>query len=307
MVENMAISDAFITGTMAADASLTWEGKDPSSQPLIAMNSCSHDFPETNGFKFIVGRDFSRDQRTDSAAVIINALGAKLVGNGDMNVVGKKIRFGHGKEREIIGVIEDQVRWTPFANQSAHIYYINYDVRHALTIRLMPNMDVRASLKKIEAVLKQFNPGSPFEYVFQDQDYKKFFHDEERTIKLATVISSITIFISCIGVFGLAAYATSQRAKEIGIRKVLGASVFSIWRMLSTDFVKLVVIAMLIAMPLGYYVVTKWISQYDYRVDIEWIVFLFIALIAIAVTLLTVSYQTIKAALVNPTDSLRGE
>ncbi|RAV99501.1 hypothetical protein DQQ10_18010 [Pseudochryseolinea flava] len=303
----MAISDAFITGTMAADASLTWEGKDPSSQPLIAMNSCSHDFPETNGFKFIVGRDFSRDQRTDSAAVIINALGAKLVGNGDMNVVGKKIRFGHGKEREIIGVIEDQVRWTPFANQSAHIYYINYDVRHALTIRLMPNMDVRASLKKIEAVLKQFNPGSPFEYVFQDQDYKKFFHDEERTIKLATVISSITIFISCIGVFGLAAYATSQRAKEIGIRKVLGASVFSIWRMLSTDFVKLVVIAMLIAMPLGYYVVTKWISQYDYRVDIEWIVFLFIALIAIAVTLLTVSYQTIKAALVNPTDSLRGE
>lgn len=305
VVENAALSDFPITGAMAADASLTWEGKDPTSEPLVALNSCSHDFPKTNGFQFIEGRDFSRAFSSDSLAVIVNRAGAALIGDG--NVIGKKMRFGYGKEREIVGVIEDQIRWTPFVKQSAHIYYVGYVARGCLTIRLLPGIDVQDALKKIENVIKRFDPGAPFDYAFQDDSYARVFHDENRIVKLAMSSALLAIFISCIGIFGLASFITNQRTKEIGIRKVLGASVANVWRLLSADFLKLVLIAIILAVPLGYYLSDQWLSKYEYRIDIAWPVFVVIALIAIAITLLTVSYQTIKTAIRNPTESLRGE
>ncbi len=303
-VENMALSDFPITGSMSADASLTWEGKDPALRPLVAMNSCSHDFPKTNGFQFVEGRDFSREFSTDSSAVIINEMAAKLISG--KNIIGKKLTF-HGKEREIIGVIKDQVRWTPFTKQSPHLYFISYSGSGYITVRLNPQVGTPEALQKIEAAIKRFDAGAPFEYKFLDDDYARLFNNEERIGKLATVFSILTIFISCLGIFGLATFAASQRTKEIGIRKVLGASIFALWRMLSADFLLLVVVAILLGAPLAYYFATQWLEQYEYRVEISWVIFVVTSILVVLITLFTVSYQTLKAALANPMNSLRTE
>lgn len=304
VVENMAKSDFPITGGMWTDASLTWEGKDPSIQPLVAMNTCSHDFPRTNGFQFTEGRDFSRDFNTDSSAVIVNEMAAKLFSNE--SVIGKKIKLGE-KEREIVGVIKDQIRWTPFSKQTPHIYLVNYVEKGYLTIRINSNAGVRSALGKIEAVIKKYDPAAPFEYKFLDDDYARLFNDEERTGKLASVFAALAVFISCLGIFGLASFTASQRTKEIGIRKVLGATIFNVWKMLSWDFVRFVVLSILVAAPIAYYFSNQWLQQYEYRVEISWLPFAVTGIGALTITLLTVSYQSLKAALMNPVNSLRSE
>jgi len=305
VVDEMAKSDFPITGSMSADASLTWEGKDPASQPLIALNSCSHDFPKTNGFQFIEGRDFSREFTTDSSAAIVNEMASKLLSNE--SVIGKKLKFGSGKEKEIVGVIKDQIRWTPFSKQSPHIYLVNYVEMGYLTIRINSNADVRNALDKIEAVIEKYDAAAPFEYKFQDDDYARLFNDEERIGKLASVFAVLAIFISCLGIFGLASFTASQRTKEIGIRKVLGATIYSIWKMLSRDFVWLVVLSILLAAPLAYYFSNQWLQQHEYRIEISWWIFAITGIGALTITLLTVSYQSFKAALMNPVNSLRSE
>jgi putative ABC transport system permease protein len=305
VVVNMAKSDFPITGGMWADPSLTWEGKDPATQPLIAINSCSHDFPKTNGFQFIEGRDFSREFSTDSSAVIVNELAAKLLSSE--SVIGKKLRFGQGKEKEIVGVIKDQIRWTPFSKQSPHIYFVSYVETGYLTIRINSKAGMHSALGKIEAVIEKYDPAAPFEYKFVDDDYARLFNHEERVSKLAGVFAVLAIFISCLGIFGLASFTASQRTKEIGIRKVLGASIFGVWRMLSRDFVRLVVLSLLVAAPLAYYFSDQWLQQYEYRIEISWSVFAVTGVGALTITLLTVSYQSFKAALMNPVNSLRSE
>ncbi len=305
VVANMAKSDFPITGSMAADASLSWEGKDPANQPLVAINNCSHDFPKTNGFQFIEGRDFSREFSTDSTAVIVNEMFAKLI--SAESVIGKKINFGYGKEKEIIGVIKDQIRWTPFSKQSPHLYNLSYKGKGYLTIRLNSQVAVHDAMEKIEAVFKKHDPSAPFDYKFQDDDYARLFKDEERIGKIATVFAGLTILISCLGIFGLAAFAASQRNKEIGIRKVLGATVFNVWKLLSRDFVVLVVISVLLATPLAYYYTNQWLQEYNYRIEISWWVFAVTSIAALTITLLTVSFQAVKAALMNPVESLKSE
>lgn len=304
-VQNMAKSDSPVTGNMAADASITWEGKDPDLHPLIAMNWCSHDFPATNGFQFVDGRDFSRDFSSDSSVVIINEMAAELIGKG--KALGTKIKFGSGKERTIVGVIKDQIRWTPFSKQSPHIYYINYEGMGYLTIRLNPSMPTAEALRKVQEVINRRDPNSPFEYKFQDESYAALFHDQERMGKLAAVFAVLAIAISCIGIFGLAAFAASQRIKEIGIRKVLGASVLKLWGMLSLEFIWLVLLAIVIAFPIAYYLVQQWLSQYEYRVDISWSIFALTGLLALVISLLTVSYQALRAAWMNPVNCLRND
>jgi predicted permease len=302
-VENMAKSDFPITDGMAGDGSITWEGKDPDLHPLIAMNRCSHDFPATNGFRFVAGRDFSRDLSSDSSAVIINEMAAELIGKG--KALGTKLRLVSGKERTVIGVIKDQIRWTPFSKQSPHLYYIGYEGMGHLTIRLNPSMPVADALKKVQEVIYRRDPNSPFEYKFQDEDYARLFQNEERMGKLAAVFAGLAIAISCIGIFGLAAFAASQRIKEIGIRKVLGASVFKLWSMLSLEFIRLVLLAIVIAFPIAYYLTGQWLSQYEYRVDVPWSIFALTGLLALVISLLTVSYQALRAAWMNPVNCLR--
>jgi putative ABC transport system permease protein len=305
VVDDMAKSDFPITGGMWTDASLTWEGKDPASDPLITLNGCTHDFPKTNGFQFIEGRDFSREFSTDSSAAIVNEMGAKLLSDG--SVIGKKFTLGYGKEREIVGVIKDQIRWTPFSKQSPHIYFVNYVETGYLTIRLNAHAGLHNALAKIETVIEKYDPGAPFDYKFLDDDYARLFNEEERTGKLAGVFASLAIFISCLGIFGLASFTANQRTKEIGIRKVLGATIFGIWKMLSRDFVALVILSILLAVPLAYYFSNQWLQRYEYRIEISWWVFILTGIAALTITMLTVSYQSFKAALMDPVNSLRSE
>lgn len=302
-VENMAKSDFPVTGAAAADASLTWEGKDPAVRPLIGFNTCSHDFPATNGFQFVAGRDFSRERASDSSAVIINELAADLMGGND--ALGKAITFASGAKYQVIGIIKDQIRWTPFSNQSPHMYFIRYDGSGHLTIRLNSKLPVADAIDKVKEVIVRHDPDSPFEYKFQDDDYGRLFVNEERTSRLAAVFTVLAIGISCVGMFGLAAFAASQRTKEIGVRKVFGASVFRLWGMLSLEFVFLVAAAIAVSFPLAWYLADQWLSQYDYRIELSWKMFGSTAVLALVVTLATVSYQALRAALMNPVETLR--
>jgi len=163
------------------------------------------------------------------------------------------------------------------------------------------------ALSKIETVFKKFNPAQPFDYQFVDEAYAKKFDNEERIGKLATFFAILAIFISCLGIFGLASFIAEQRTKEIGIRKVLGASVTNLWQMLSKDFVILVVISCVIAAPIAYYFLEEWLQKYTYRTEISWWIFVVAGVGALLITLLTVSFQAIKAALMNPVKSLRSE
>ena len=166
---------------------------------------------------------------------------------------------------------------------------------------------MQQALAKIEPVFKQYNAGNPFVFKFVDEEYAKKFSNEMRIGHLATFFAILAIFISCLGLFGLASYITEQRTREIGIRKVLGASVFIIWRLLSKEFVMLVVIALFISIPVAYYMMQYWLQDYQYRINISWGIFAAAGAGSLLVTLLTVSYQSIKAALMNPVKSLKTE
>ncbi len=170
-----------------------------------------------------------------------------------------------------------------------------------------PEISATIALSKIETIFKKYNPSQPFDYNFVDEEYAKKFDNEERISKLATFFAILAIFISCLGLFGLASFVAEQRTKEIGIRKVLGATVFNLWQLLSKDFVVLVLLAFLIATPLSYYFMNNWIQNYAYHTDISWWIFALTGLGALLITLLTVSFQSIKSALMNPVKSLRTE
>jgi ABC-type antimicrobial peptide transport system permease subunit len=170
-----------------------------------------------------------------------------------------------------------------------------------------PSISASAALGKIEAVYKKHNPAAPFEYTFADEEFEAKYRSEERIGKLSSVFAILAIFISCIGLLGLASFSAEQRTKEIGIRKVLGASVLSVWNLLSKDFVILVIIALCIAIPVAYYFMYNWLQNYQYRTNISWWIFVSAGVGALAITLLTVSFQAIKAATSNPVKSLRTE
>ena len=304
VVENAAKSDFPITGAMAGDASIRWEDMELDSPPLFARNRCSHDFPATHGFQFVSGRDFSRDHPSDSSAVIINEMAARLI---DGDVLGKKITFGYDKEREIIGVIKDQIRWGPYHEQAPHLYYVGYDNSRYYSIRLKSDVAVADALSKIKSVFAGYAPATPFEYAFVADDYNKLFVAGERTGEIALIFSGLAILISCVGIFGLAAFSASRRTKEIGVRKVVGASSYQIWKLLSVEFFGLSSIAILIACPIAYKVSNVWLEQFSYRIAPTWIVFVIATVITLIVTLGTVSYQTLRAAAMNPAKSLRND
>jgi ABC-type antimicrobial peptide transport system permease subunit len=174
-------------------------------------------------------------------------------------------------------------------------------------IKINPRVSAHEAIGKIAAIFKKYDPSTPFAYQFLDQDYAAKFTNEEHIGKLATCFAALAIFISCLGLFGMASFMAEQRIKEIGVRKVLGASVFNLWRLLSKDFVVLVLVSLLIATPVAWYFMHSWLQNYQYRTEIAWWVFAVTALAALLITLATVSYQSIKAALANPAKSLRPE
>jgi putative ABC transport system permease protein len=304
VVYDMAESSSPTTGVWSNQIGFEWKGKDPNSVPLFGIVAVTHDFGKTIGWSIKDGRDFSRSFITDSGALILNESAVKLTGL--KNPVGEIIKWNE-KDRMITGVVKDMVMESPYSPIKPTIFFLDYGWTSVITIKIKPSVAIREALPKLEAVFKMHNPGSPFEYQFADEEYAKKFSDEERVGNLATFFAILAIFISCLGLFGLASFVAEQRTKEIGVRKVLGASTFNLWRMLSKDFVVLVIISCFIAIPLAGYFLNNWLQRYNYRTSMSWWIFFAAGCGALIITLLTVSYQAIKAALMNPVKSLRSE
>lgn len=303
-VENMSQSNSPTTEIWSNQIGFDWEGKYPKLVPLFGVVSVTHDFGKTVGWEIKEGRDFSREFPSDTGAIILNEAGVKLTGL--KNPIGKIIKW-NDKSRPIIGVVKDLIMRSPYEEIPAVVYFLEYGWSSTITIRLKPTMPVRDALAKIESVFKIYSPAAPFDYRFNDEQYAKKFSDEERIGNLATVFAILAIFISCLGLFGLASFVAEQRTKEIGVRKVLGASVFNLWTMLSKDFVVLILISFTLAIPIAWYYLSGWLFRFEYRTEISWWIFVISGLGALAITLATVSFQAIKAALANPVRSLRTE
>ncbi|WP_040005312.1 ABC transporter permease [Fibrisoma limi] len=303
-VYEVSESSSPTTGVWSNQIGFDWEGKDPKSLPLFGTIACTHEFGKTISWKIINGRDFSRDYSTDTSAFILNEAAVKLTGL--QNIVGKTIRFNE-KPMQVVGVVKDMVMESPYEPIKPTIFLVNYNWASILNVKLKPGTPVKDALKQVEAVLKQYDPDSPFDFKFTDDEYDAKFRAEERIGKLARIFAVLAIFISCLGLFGLASFMAEQRTKEIGVRKVLGASVVSLWTLLSKDFVRLVIISFLISAPIAWFFLDDWLQQYEYRTGITWWVFAFAGIGATIITLLTVSYQAIRAATMDPVKSLRTE
>lgn len=302
-VADMAQSNSAPTDVWSNNI-VDWKGKDPKIVVSPGTIAVSHDFGNTLGWKIKEGRDFSRSFPADTGAFILNESAVKLTGFKDP--IGQTIRW-LDQDHVIIGVVKDMVMESPYQPIRPTIFHLNPNWARLITVRIKPDIPLREGLAKIEPVFRKYNPGSPFVYKFTDDEYAKKFNDEERIGNLTTFFAILTIFISCLGLFGLASFIAEQRTKEIGIRKVMGASVFNLWKMLSKDFIALVIISCAIATPLAWYFLHRWLQQYEYRTQISWWIFATATIGALVITLLTVSYQAIKAAIRNPVNSLKAE
>ena len=282
---------------------LDWKGKDPRVNALFGMVAVSHDFGKTVGWNMIAGRDFSRNSPMDTGSFILNETAARLTGFKEP--VGETMHW-EGKDHIITGVVKDLVMESPYAPVKPTIFFLQYnDWMGFMTVKIKPEMPIHAALAKIEAVFKKYDPGSPFDYQFTKEEYAKKFSNEQRTGNLAGFFAVLAILISCLGLFGMASFVAEQRTKEIGVRKVLGASIFNLWRLLSGEFVTLVIISCLIAAPIAWYFLNHWLQKYEYRTEISLGTFLTAGFGALLITLLTISYQAVKTALANPVKSLR--
>jgi putative ABC transport system permease protein len=284
----------------------SWEGTNKDQQRLqFSIFGTTGNLINTMGMKLVDGRDIDlASHPTDSLACLINEASVKAM--EIKNPVGKYIRDG-GKTIQIVGVFKDFIIRSPYVNVGPMMIIGSKSWTYNTVFRLNPKMGIAKSLQMAQEIFKKYNPSYPFTYNFVDKEYEQKFSDEQTTGKLSAIFAGLTIFISCLGLFGMAAYIAENRSKEIGIRKVLGASVAGITQMLTREFVSLVLIAIVIATPIAWYAMNKWLQSYNYRIDIGWLTFVAAGLAAIIIAILTVSFQSIKAAVANPINSIKTE
>ncbi|MDF7815951.1 ABC transporter permease [Runella sp. MFBS21] len=306
-VSNVALSNSPLTSIWNRSSGFTWKDKAPETPSGFNKIRVTSDFGKTIDWKIIAGRDFSDEYKSDSAGVILNEAAAKYIGL--KNPIGEYIKTEDGKfVWQIVGVTKDMVIQSPYEPINGTFYFLDSrKVSSQMTIRIKPTVGTTEALAKIETVFRKLVPSAPFDYKFVDDVYSQKFSQEQRIGQLSMLFAVLAIFISCLGLFGLASFVAEQRTKEIGIRKVLGASVSNVWQMLSKDFVILVIIACVIAAPIAYYFMNEWLQKYTYRTEISWWIFAAAGVGALIITLLTVSFQAIKAALMNPVQSLKSE
>jgi len=281
-----------------------WDGKDPRSAIQFNNTWVGYDFVKTMNLTLVSGRDFSPSFGTDSSSYLINESTAKRLGYKDP--IGKPLTFGNHPGK-IVGVLKD------FHFNSLHVPIRPLIIRleenwnhDNIIIKTQPGQTQQA-LASIETLCRSMNPAFPFVYSFVDSDFQKVYNSETIIGTLTTLFASLAIFIACLGLFGLAAFTAEQRTKEIGVRKVLGASVGSIVTLLSKDFLKLIIIALFIATPLAWWIMQQWLQGFAYKINMAWWMFALAGVLAIGIALLTISFQSIKAALMNPVKSLRSE
>lgn len=284
-----------------------WPGKDPALQSedfgIIEVN---HEFGKTLNWKMLEGRDFSHDFPSDSLAIILNEAAVKFM--NVENPIGMEITNGAIKYH-VIGVVKDMIMESPNLPVRHNMYFLYGHYRYVnwINMKLNPDRSTSESLVAIESVFKTFAPSLPFDYKFVDAEYARKFSNEELIGKLAYVFAGLATFISCLGLIGLASFVAEQHTKEIAVRKILGASLLQIWSMLSSSFVGLILLSSIVAVPLAYYLMSQWLAKYQYHIEISWLTILLSVLGALVVTIATVSYQAIKAAMINPVKSLRSE
>ncbi len=266
-IKSIAECSSPTTEINSSNSGFEWKGKDPGLSVDFPNTEVSPEYGKTVAWELVKGRDFSNEFRSDSSAFVINESAAKYMNL--KNPVGEIVKWDHNPFT-VIGVIKDMVQESPYAPVRPSFYHLSNDAENYITVKINPKMSVSAAIGKIEAVFKIYNPAQPFEYQFADEAYAKKFGDEERVGKLASSFAGLAIFISCLGLFGMASFMAEQRIKEIGVRKVLGASVYNLWRLLSKDFLLLVLISLVIAVPLAYYFMNKWLQNYEYRSGISW-------------------------------------
>lgn len=283
---------------------VNWTGKDPNVNIEFTQAAVSYDFMRTMKLKMAQGRDYSKDFATDSVGYILNEAALKRVGY--KNPIGQPLTFW-GKKGTIIGIVKD-FHFTSLHEQIKPLV-IRLDEKNIygnILVRTQAGKTKQA-LASLETLCKDLNPNFPFNYNFADDEYQKLYRSEQVVGKLSSAFAFLAIFISCLGLLGLAMFTAEQRFKEIGIRKVLGASVASLFALLSSEFLILVFISLVIASPIAWYAMDKWLENYAYHAPIQWWMFVMAALIALLITLVTVSFQAVKAALINPVKSLRSE
>ena len=309
-VDNAAKSNLNMLYMGSNSGDFRWEGKDPAKKILITQDYVSPEYISTTGVKILQGRDFYADWRADSLNVIINETLANIIGK---DAVGKILTHDNnsteGTDYTIVGVIKDFVYGNMYGKSEPLVFLSlpdNYGYGY-MYVRLKPAAPVEKAMAEIGSIIKKHNPGYPFDYIFTDAEFGLQFKTENLIGRLSRVFALLAIIISCLGLFGLAAYTAERRTKEIGIRKVLGASVVGITRLLSTNFLELVLIAAVIAFPVAWMVMHNWLQNYAYRIKISWWVFILAGFLAVLIALLTISFQAIKAAIANPVKSLRTE
>jgi ABC-type antimicrobial peptide transport system permease subunit len=285
---------------------IEWRGKSPNDKTDFDRYCTDEGLVKTMGLQLVKGRDINlKDFPTDSTAAIINESSVKAMGFKEP--IGETFK-DNNTEWHIVGVVKDFILHSPYQPMRPLVVVGNkLNWLNMMHIRLNSSRSTQENLRAAEVIFKKYNPGFPFEYNFIDEDYARKFENEKRTGSLAILFAGLTIFISCLGLFGLSTYMAESRIKEIGIRKVLGASVTNITRLLSINFLSLVLIAFIIASPLAWLFMRSWLSDYPYHVEMKWWVFATAGLLSILISILTISYQAIKAALTNPVKSLRTE
>ncbi|MBA4850881.1 ABC transporter permease [Emticicia sp. BO119] len=305
VVSSICKSNSPPTDIYSNNSGWEWKGSTPEDKSAIFNTIATNfDYVKTIGVKLKEGRDFSREFSTDSTGVILNEAAVKRMGL--KHPVGEMVKW-NGQNRQIVGVVSDVMMESPYRDIRPLTIVFEKDWVNFINIRINPNVSSAQAIKRIQPIFDKYNPGFPFSYKFADSEYLKKFNYEELIGNLAAIISILAIFISCLGLFGLASFMAEQRRKEIGVRKVLGASVANLWGLLSKDFVTLIIISCAIASPIAWYGMTQWLNDYTYKIDIGVGVFLLVLVVALIVTLMTVSYQAIKAALANPVKSLKTE
>jgi len=310
-IEDMALSNYNNLYDGNNTGGLTWDGKSSDNEVLISTRYVSPGYIKTYGMKILAGRDLVNTDSTQSKNinVMITQSLEKLMGRG--SAVGKMLYFGRDSNAtvvNVVGVVNDYMYGNMYGKPDPVMFAcVKIDDASLIYARLKKDANVETSLKQIEAVLKKDNPTYPFTYRFVDDQFSQMFSNEQLVSKLSRVFAILAIVISCLGLFGLAAYTAERRIKEIGIRKVLGASIAGITSLLSKEFLQLVLVSCVIAFPVAWWMMHQWLQDYQYRITISWWIFLAAGIAAVLIALITISFQSVKAALANPVKSLRSE
>jgi len=304
LISEVSESTSPTTGINNNTGKVSWEGKDPSMIPEFGFIGVTNGFGRTVGWQFTEGRDFADRFHTDSAGLVLNEAAVKYMAL--KNPVGQRIKVGR-RDLTVVGVARDMVMGSPYEPAKQTIFMLGPGPFDYVNVRINPAANAHDALRALEAACKTYSPAVPFSCKFASDEFARKFANEERVGRLAGIFASLAIFISCLGLFGMASFMAGQRVREIGVRKVLGASVANLWILLSKDFLLLVSISLVIALPLGRYFMSHWLMHYQYRSTMPWYIFAAAAAAALLITLLTVSWQGIRAARKNPVEALRTE